>query len=122
MKKMRSLLSLLLLLFVFTMSVAAQPAHHKKGKKIIKQLHLTSQQKHELKTFHKSAKQQVTAIKNNTALSEQQKKEQLEQLKEKRHEKLEAILTPEQKEKLKELKKEGPRRGVTNMPNERKAK
>jgi len=35
---------------------------------------------------------------------------------------LEAILTPEQKEKMKKMKKDQPRRGVTNMPNERTAK
>ena len=36
--------------------------------------------------------------------------------------KLETIITPAEKEKLKEKKNNTPRRGVTNMPNERTAK
>ena len=55
-------------------------------------------------------------------MTEQQKKEQLEQLRNEKHGKLEAILTPEQKEKIKQTKDIKPHRGVTNMPNERTAK
>ena len=112
MKKIFKLLSIVLLLFSFTINAEAQVKHNKKERKeMVKQLHLTKQQK-----------QQSGAIKNNTALTEQQKKAHLTQLKNEKQEKLEAILTPEQKQKMKQLKKDQPRRGVTNMPNERTAK
>ena len=90
--------------------------------KKIKELDLSKQQKKEIKKYKKADKAKVTAIKNNSALTEQQKKDQLAQLHNEKLEKLEGILTPEQKEKMKQMKKDQPRRGVTNMPNERKAK
>ena len=89
---------------------------------MVKQLHLTKQQKKEMKAYKVSSKKKKEAIKNNSALTEQQKKEQLEQLKSDKHAKLEAVLTPEQKEKMKQTKDNKPRRGVTDMPNERTAK
>jgi protein CpxP len=124
MKRVIKLLSVIvLLLLAFTINTSAQEMHHRKERKeMIKKLDLTKQQKHELKAFHQSIKQQKKAIDNNTALTLEQKKSQQEALMEKRHQKLEAILTPEQKEKMKELKKDTPRRGVTNMPNERTVK
>ena len=123
MKKLLKLLSIAILLFSFTIHAEAQVKHNKKERKeMVKQLHLSKQQKQQMKSFHKSTKQQSEAIKNNTTLTEQQKKSQLAQLKNEKHQKLEAILTPEQKEKMKQMKKGQPRRGVTNMPNERTAK
>ena len=114
---------LIILILAFTIGATAQGKHHKKERKeMVKQLDLTSQQKHEMKAFHNSLTQEKKAIENNTALTADQKKSQMEALKEKRHQKLEAILTPEQKEKMKAFKTETPHRGVTNMPNERKAK
>jgi periplasmic protein CpxP/Spy len=90
--------------------------------KKIKQANLTSDQKKQVKKYKKTNKAKKVVIKNNTALTEQQKKEQLGQLKTEKQQKLEAILTPEQKEKMKQTKENKPRRGVTNMPNERTAK
>lgn len=122
MKKIFKLLAILFLLS-FTVSVQAQEKHDKTGKKEIKkELHLSKQQSQELKTFHKKVKQQKAGIKNNTALNKKQKKARLAELKKDKHDKLEAILTPEQKEKIKQAKENMPRRGVTNMPNERTAK
>ena len=123
MKKIFKLLSIVILLFSFTINAEAQVKHNKKERKeMVKQLHLTKPQKQQMKSFHKSTKQQSEAIINNTYLTEQQKKAQLAQLKNEKQQKLEAILTPEQKQKMKQLKKDQPRRGVTNMPNERTAK
>ena len=90
---------------------------------MMKAFHLSKQQKDQLKSFHKSSKEERETIKNNTALSKEHKKEKFEQLHKERHDRLEAILTPEQKEKMKKIEKENkPHRGVTNMPNERRAK
>ena len=90
--------------------------------KKVKDPDLSKQQKKEIKKNKKSDKVKVAAIKNNAALTQQQKKNQLIQLHKEKHDKLESILTPEQKEKMKQMKKDQPRRGVTNMPNERTVK
>ena len=123
MKKILKLLSIVIILFLFAINTNAQTKHNKKERKeMMKSLHLTKQQKAELKSFHKSTKQQREAIKSNTALSQEQKKEKVEQMQKERHDKLESILTPEQKQKMREMRDSQPRRGVTNMPNERTAK
>lgn len=88
----------------------------------IKTLDLTHQQKKEVKKYHKAQKIKIALIKKNTSLTTTQKKDQMEQMKKEKYDKLEAILTPEQKEKIKQNKIDTPRRGVTNMPNERTAK
>ena len=88
----------------------------------VKELDLSKQQKKEIKKYKKADKVKVTVIKNNAALTEQQKKDQLMQVRKEKDDKLETILTPEQKEKMKQMKKDQPRRGVTNMPNERTIK
>ena len=123
MKKVFKLLSIVIILFSFTINADAQTKHNKKERKeMMKALNLTKEQKVQLKSFHKSTKQENEAIKNNSALSKEQKKEKTEQLHKERHEKLESILTPEQKERMKQMRENKPRRGVTNMPNERTAK
>ena len=114
---------LLVLLFAFSINADAQKKEHKKAKKeMVKKLHLTKVQKKEMKTFKATAKKEREAIKSNSALTKQQKKQQLAALKNKKHSTLEAILTPGQKEKIKQAKDNKPRRGVTDMPNERTAK
>ena len=80
-------------------SVQMNVTHVKK----INDLDLSKQQKKEIKKYKKSNKVKVAEIKNNTALTEQQKKDQLMQVRNERHDKLETILTPEQKEKIKQI-------------------
>ena len=122
MKNILKLLAIAILFVCSSRSAEAQVLHHKKAKKeMVKQLHLTKEQKKQMKSFHRSTKQKKNAIENNTSLTEQQKKDQLAQLKNEKHTKLETILTPEQKEKMK-ANENKPHRGVTNMPNERTAK
>ena len=115
---MKNILKLLaIVLFVsFSMTSESQVVHRKKAKKeMVKQLHLTKQQKKQVKTFHKSTKEKKDIIKNNPSLTEPQKKEQLAQLKNEKHTKLEAILTPEQKTQFEQLRKEhGPRGDFKN--------
>jgi outer membrane protein assembly factor BamD (BamD/ComL family) len=122
MKNIFKSIVLLVLLFAFTINAEAQKKHKKAKKEMVKQLHLTKQQKMEMKAFKATAKKEREAIKSNSALTEEQKKEQLELLQKKKPARLEAILTSEQKEKLKQTKNNQPRRGVTNRPNERTAK
>ena len=132
---MKKLLGIILLISLissktFSQEKEIQPLHQRdsaipmKGEHVekIKELDLSKQQKKEVKKYRRSNKANVAAIKNNAALTEHQKKDKLMQLRKENHEKLQTILTPEQKEKMKQMKKEQPRRGVTNMPNERTAK
>ena len=122
MKRMIKLLSIIILFFAFTAHVTAQDKHHKKERKeMMKQLDLSKQQKKEMNAFHRSLEQEQKAIENNSALTADEKKAQIKALRERKHDKLQNIL-PEQKEKMKAYKTETPHRGVTNMPNERKAK
>lgn len=123
MKKILKLLSIVIIFFSFTINADAQTKHNKKERKeMMKSLNLSKQQKQQLKAFHKSTKSEREALKNNTALSEEQQKEKLEQMHKESHDKLESILTPEQKQKMLQMRGNQPRRGVTNMPNERIAK
>lgn len=123
MKRLLKLFALVILLFSFAINTEAQQKHNKKERKeMIKQLHLTKQQKRQFKAFHRSTKHEREAIKNNTALSQEQKSERLMHLRKENQEKLKSILTPEQKEKWMEMRKNEPKRGVTDMPNERTAR
>ena len=123
MKRMIKLLSIIILFFAFTANATAQDKHYKKERKeMMKQLDLSKQQKKEMNAFHRSLEQEQKAIENNSALTADEKKAQIKALRERKHDKLQNILTPEQKEKMKAYKTETPHRGVTNMPNERKAK
>lgn len=123
MKKIFKLLSIAIILFSLSVNVDAQAKHNKKDKKeMLKSLNLSKQQKEQLKASHKATKQEMETIKNNSSLSEAQKKEKMKQLHKEKKEKLETILTPEQKARMKQIKNNEPRRGVTNLPNERTIK
>ena len=76
----------------------------KKGKKI-KELNLTRAQRSQMKEFHKSIKQQRESIANDNTLTDEQRRSKLKDLKREQREKINSILTAEQKEKLKEQKK-----------------
>jgi hypothetical protein len=90
--------------------------------KKLKTVELSSLQKKQVNKYRRSNKAIQAAIKNNATLNEAAKKEKLKQLKKEKHDTLQAILTPAQKMKIKQEKKNPPHRGVTNMPNERTAK
>jgi len=78
MKNIFKSIALLILLFAFTINADAQKKQPDKAKKeMVKQLHLTKKQKKEMKAFQESTKKEKETIKNNSALTEQQKKEQL---------------------------------------------
>lgn len=90
--------------------------------KNIKELNLSTKQKKKIKKYHKGNRTKKAAIKKNTSSKDQQKQKDLAQLRHEKEAKLQAILTAEQKEKMKQSKDNKPRRGVTNMPNERTVK
>ena len=69
------------------------------------ELNLTADQKKEMKSINMEFRNQAKAIRDDKALNEDQKKQQVKSLHAKRQEKVKAILTPEQKQKLAQHKK-----------------
>lgn len=74
----------------------------KKGKKMA-ELNLSREQKKQVKEIKQNDDAAKNAILNDAALSEEQKKEKLKELRKARQEKIKTMLTPEQKEKLKNM-------------------
>jgi Spy/CpxP family protein refolding chaperone len=66
-----------------------------------KDLDLTREQRAKLKEINQSGKAAREAIENNTGLSEEEKKKQLRNHQREQMQKIQAILTPEQREKFK---------------------
>jgi len=69
-------------------------------------LNLTDDQKAKLKPILQDQEQQVKAVNNDTSLTEEQKTAKKKALHESFHEQLNAVLTPEQQAKLKQMKHE----------------
>ncbi len=112
-----------------TTDTAAKPApaatERASGKKLMKELKLTKEQRGKLKEQRNEAKSKKEAIEGNDQLSQQEKDNQLKELKKEQLAKTQTLLTDEQKEKLKKMrrqhKKEKPARGVTGQANEKGA-
>lgn len=89
----------------------------------LKNLNLTNEQKEKLKELRQDGKQKKELIMNNSSLTQEQKKEQLKELKKNQKEKSESILTPEQKEKVKQGKENwGKGNKGLNLSDEQKEK
>jgi len=97
-------------------------------KKAMKELNLNEEQKSKMKEIGEAQKEKKAAIERNAALTEEQKKTQLKELKMDGAKKVNGVLNDEQKKKMREIRKEKhqgkhePKRGVTNLPNERKVR
>ena len=93
-----------------TDSVANHPGNNKmdrsEKKELLKELDLTKEQKSKLKEIRQDSKAKKEAIENNTRLSETEKKTQLHALQKEQAQKIQAILTDEQKEKFKTKRQE----------------
>ena len=74
----------------------------------LEELDLTKEQKGKLKEIRQSGKAAKDAIENNAALSETEKKKQLRNLKMEQAQKVQGILTEEQKAKFKASKQSNP--------------
>lgn len=68
-------------------------------------LNLTDKQKADLQANRKDFKEKSLAIKNNAALTDEQKREDLKKLKEQKKESMKTILTPEQQKKVSTFRK-----------------
>lgn len=77
-------------------------------KERFRELDLTKEQKGKLKEIMQSGKAAKDEIENNIQLSGDDKKKQLRELKKTQAQKIQAILTPEQREKFKASKQDNP--------------
>ena len=88
--------------------------HNGGGGGLMKELNLTDAQKAQMKPIREEMRAKMEAIRQNTALTEEQKKNQMEVLHKEQKQKMEAVLTPEQRTKFEELRKnnEGKHEGM----------
>lgn len=73
--------------------------------KLKEELGLSKEQADKLKALHQSTKAQIDAVNANTNLSETEKKAQIKAIKDKSKAERNAFLTPEQQQKMQEIKK-----------------
>jgi len=86
-------------------AVVADTMKDKKSKKeILKELDLSREQKVKLKELNQSMKASKEALENDTTLTEADKKAKLKVLKKEQAQKIQALLTEEQKIKFRELR------------------
>jgi len=96
--------------------VGDKSARHERRKamhdKMVKELGLSDQQQSQLKALHEDGRKQMQAIRNDSSLTKEQKKQKFQELRAQQHEKMNAILTPEQQAKMKDFhEKHGGKRG-----------
>jgi Spy/CpxP family protein refolding chaperone len=78
----------------------------RQGGEMIKKLNLTDDQKQKFRQIRQQGMQQAKAIRNDSSLSEADKKQKLQELHKQNMEQVMGILTPEQKEQLKQMREE----------------
>lgn len=69
----------------------------------LSQLNLTEQQKTSIKSIFETSREKAKAIKEDTSLTQEQKKTQFMELKQATHEQVMSVLTPEQQQKLQDM-------------------
>lgn len=83
----------------------SKTANKKKKKEMMKELNLSKEQRAQIKELNRSIKEKKAAIKSDQSLREDQKQSKLKELHKEKEEKMDNILTPEQRIKLDDLKK-----------------
>jgi Spy/CpxP family protein refolding chaperone len=88
-------------------SAKGQREHHPKGnpgERMKKELGLTADQSEKMKAIHQDSEAQLKALRENTALSPEEKKAAVRQIREATKAKVDAILTPEQAAKIEKMR------------------
>jgi len=81
--------------------------HHRRGMgKMAQRLNLNDQQKQQFQQIRQQSKQQALAIRNDNSLTDADKKQKLQALHKQNREQMVGVLTPEQKEQLKQMREE----------------
>jgi len=110
-------------LLLFGQAAAAQQAGEGKAKRgraggplggrIAQELNLTEDQKARLNTLFDQHREQMGALRQDTSLTQEQRREKMRELRESMHTQMTGILTPEQQEKFRELRQQrGKRAGA----------
>ena len=73
---------------------------------LARKLNLTDDQRQQFRQIGQRTRQQVMSIRSDSSLTDDQKKEKLQALRKQSHQEMFAILTPEQKEQLKQMREE----------------
>jgi periplasmic protein CpxP/Spy len=107
---MKVLQFLFLFICVGAIAQAQPPADTSRGRgprvDMYKDLNLTKEQQEKVKAIQEKQRTESEAVRNNSAISREQQREQMMEIRKKYSEQIDAILTPEQKEKLKAKQKE----------------
>ena len=107
---MKVLQFLLLFVCVGAMAQAQPPADTSRGRgprvDMYKDLNLTKDQQEKVKAIQDKQREEAQAVRNNSALTQEQQREQMMAIRKKYSEQIDVLLTPEQKEKLKAKQKE----------------
>ena len=92
------------------MAQAQPPADTSRGRgprvDMYKDLNLTKDQQEKVKALQDKQREESQAVRNNSALTQEQQREQMMAIRKKYSEQIEVLLTQEQKEKLKAKQKE----------------
>src|SRR5215467_7006684 len=73
---------------------------------LAKKLNLTDAQRQQFREIGQHARQQVMSIRNDSSLTDAQKKEKVQALRKQSHQEMFGVLTPEQKEQLKQMREQ----------------
>ena len=73
---------------------------------IAEKLNLTDEQKQQFQKISQETRKQAMAIRQDSALSNDQKKEKMQAVRKQAHQQMFGVLTPEQKDKLKEMREQ----------------
>lgn len=99
-------------------SAQAPAEGHKQGRgqgRAFERLNLTQDQKTKIQSLRQSERGQIEAIRNNASLTDEQKQQQIRDLRKNEHQQTLALLTPDQQAQLKQMAQDrGGRRGGFN--------
>jgi Spy/CpxP family protein refolding chaperone len=77
-----------------------------KGHDLQEKLNLTDQQQQQAKALREDFKKQMSTLKEDKSLTDEQRKEKMKEMAKQQHEKMQSILTPEQKEQAEKMRSE----------------
>lgn len=92
------------------MAQAQTPADTSRGRMnrrdLYQELNLTKDQQDKIKPIQDKQRTEAETVRNNSSLTREQQRDQMMEIRKKYNEQIDALLTPEQKEKLAKLRKE----------------
>lgn len=107
---MKLLQFLLAFMFIGVVAKAQPPADTSRGRgprvDMYKDLNLTKDQQEKVKAIQEKQREEMEVIRNNSSLSREEQRSKMMDMRKKYSEQIEALLTAEQKEKLKAKQKE----------------